>query len=235
MNHVRTTVLAASLAMTALAHANNERRVTPEDPLFIEFRVEPGVTGVPDTFVVYLGQPRATEAGTGLRTTDLRNQGIGIGFHETSVFGDVIGTIDMDPGATLTTDGSPYTVLEPGEIETGGLSAMAMGTESGLVRLSVTSGVLIVDLDDVRIEWGEGVDAETYTPSDVQPEITSMYVGNPCYADFDRNGELDVFDFLAYQNAFGSGDYRADCDGCGSLNLFDFLCFFSMFDDGCPE
>jgi hypothetical protein len=234
MNRNRTIAAASLLALAAAAQANNERRVTPDEPLYIEFRVEPGVTGVPDTFVVYLGQPEATEAGTGPRVTSLSNQGVGIGGHQTSLFGDVIGVIDMDPAATFTADGSPYTVLDPGEIEIGGLSAMAMGTESGLVRLTVTSGVLIVDLDDVRIEWGQGVDAQTYTPSDVQPEITDMYVGSPCFADFDRSGDLDVFDFLAFQNAFAVGDYRADCDGCGTLNIFDFLCFLTRFDQGCP-
>lgn len=234
MIHNRTIAAASLLALVAAAHANNERRVTPDEPLYIEFRVEPGVTGVPDTFVVYLGQPEALTPGTGTRITSLSNQGVGIGGHETSLFGDVVGTLDMDPGATLVSDGSPYTVLDPGSIEIGGLSAMAMGTESGLVRLTVTSGVLIVDLDDVRLEWGEGVDAETYTPSDVQPEITAMYVGSPCFADFDRSGTLDVFDFLAFQNAFAVGDYRADCDGCGTLNIFDFLCFLTRFDDGCP-
>lgn len=234
MNRIATSTAAILLGCTAMAHANNERRVTPDEPLFIEFRVDPGVTGTPDTFVVYLGQPQATEPGTGQRSTRLSNQGLGIAFHQTSLFGDVVGPIDMDPGATFTSAGSPYTQLDPGEVEIGGLSAMAMGTESGLIELNITSGVLIVDLDDIRIEWGEGTGPDAYTPSDVQPEITAMYVGSPCYVDFDRNGTLDVFDFLAYQNAFAIGDYRADCDGCGSLDLFDFLCFLTRFDDGCP-
>lgn len=228
------TATALALVCAATAHANNERRITPDDPLFIEFRVDPGVTGVPDTFVVSLGQPEATDPGTGQRSTRLSNQGLGIAFHQTSVFGDVVGPIDMDPGATFADPGSPYTVLDPGEIDVGALGAMASGTESGLIELSITSGVLIVDLDDVRIEWGQGAGPDTYTPSDVQPEITDMYVGSPCYADFDRNGTLDVFDFLAYQNAFAVGDYRADCDGCGSLDIFDFLCFLTLFNDGCP-
>lgn len=232
----RTWISSATIALgcAALAHANNERRITPDDPLFIEFRVDAGVSVTPDTFVVYLGQPEATGPGTGERTTRLSNRGIGISFHQTSVFGDVVGPIDMDPGATFADLGTPYTVLDPGVIDAGALSAMAMGTESGRIELRITSGVLIVDLDDVRLEWGEGTGPDTYTPGDVQPEITAMYVGTPCYPDFDRNGTLDVFDFLAYQNAFAVGDYRADCDGCGSLDIFDFLCFLTQFDDGCP-
>lgn len=234
MSRIVESTAAILLGCTALAHANNERRITPDDPLFIEFRVDPGVMGTPDTFVVYLGEPEATDPGTGPRSTVLSNQGVGIALHQTSLFGDIVGPIDMDPGATFTDPGTPYTMLDPGEIEIGGLSTMATGTESGLIELSITRGVLIVDLDDVRIEWGQATGPESYTPSDVQPEITHMYVGFPCYADFDRNGTLDVFDFLAYQNAFAMGDYRADCDGCGSLDIFDFLCFLRMFNDGCP-
>jgi len=54
-----------------------------------------------------------------------------------------------------------------------------------------------------------------------------------CYADFDGDGELTIFDFLAFQNAFDSGDLTADCDDDGSLTLFDFLCFQNAFDAGC--
>jgi hypothetical protein len=57
--------------------------------------------------------------------------------------------------------------------------------------------------------------------------------GEACYADFDGDGDLTIFDFLAFQNAFDSGDSAADCDEDGSLTLFDFLCFQNAFDAGC--
>ncbi len=234
MTRTRIAALTTALGCTAVAHANNERRITPDEPLFIEFRVDAGVSITPDTFAVFLGEPEATDPGTGERVTRLLNRGVAIAIHQTSVFGDVVGPIDMNPGATFTDLGTPYTLLDPGVIDSGALGAMAMGTESGLIELSITSGVLIVDLDDVRVEWGQATGSDAYTPGDVQPEITAMYVGSPCYADFDRSGSLDVFDFLAYQNAFTLSDYHADCDGCGSLDIFDFLCFLTQFDAGCP-
>ena len=46
-------------------------------------------------------------------------------------------------------------------------------------------------------------------------------------------GRLDVFDFLAFQNLFASGDAAADLDGDGSLTIFDFLEFQSQFSQGC--
>ncbi len=58
--------------------------------------------------------------------------------------------------------------------------------------------------------------------------------GDDCRADLDGDGSLTIFDFLAFQNLFDSGDPRADFDGDGSLTLFDFLAFQNEFDAGCP-
>ncbi len=57
--------------------------------------------------------------------------------------------------------------------------------------------------------------------------------GEPCRADFDGDGQLTIFDFLAFQNAFDAGDLAADFDGDGSLTIFDFLAFQNEFDAGC--
>jgi len=54
-----------------------------------------------------------------------------------------------------------------------------------------------------------------------------------CPADLDRDGELSVFDFIAFGNAFDAGLVVADFDFDGSLTIFDFLAFQSAFDAGC--
>ena len=54
-----------------------------------------------------------------------------------------------------------------------------------------------------------------------------------CPADFNGDGALNIFDFLAYQNAFATGSRCADIDGDGSLTLFDFLDFQNRFSTGC--
>jgi subtilisin family serine protease len=64
-------------------------------------------------------------------------------------------------------------------------------------------------------------------------EAVIAAAGAACRADFDGDGALTLFDFLAFQNAFDSGDARADFDGDGSLTLFDFLAFQNAFDAGC--
>jgi len=64
----------------------------------------------------------------------------------------------------------------------------------------------------------------------------SIFVGGTpaCRADFDGDGELTIFDFLAFQNAFDAGDLVADFDGDGELTIFDFLEFQNEFGAGCP-
>jgi hypothetical protein len=54
-----------------------------------------------------------------------------------------------------------------------------------------------------------------------------------CYPDLDGDGDLTLFDFLAFVNAFNAADPAADCDHSQSLDLFDFLCFTNSFNAGC--
>jgi hypothetical protein len=54
-----------------------------------------------------------------------------------------------------------------------------------------------------------------------------------CYPDFNGDDILDIFDYLAFVNAFNAGDPSADCNADAALNLFDFLCFVNAFNQGC--
>jgi hypothetical protein len=66
-------------------------------------------------------------------------------------------------------------------------------------------------------------------------EYLARWQGCPvCPADFDYDGRLTIFDFLAFQSAFGQGDPLADLDGNGDLTIFDFLDFQGAFARGCP-
>lgn len=55
----------------------------------------------------------------------------------------------------------------------------------------------------------------------------------PCRADFNGDGAADLFDFLAFFNAFDAGDPLADFDFDGELTVFDFLAFQNRFTAGC--
>ena len=63
--------------------------------------------------------------------------------------------------------------------------------------------------------------------------VTMLGTMAQCYPDFTGDGTLDLFDFLAYVNAFNAADPAAECNGDGSLDLFDFLCFVNAFNAGC--
>ena len=78
------------------------------------------------------------------------------------------------------------------------------------------------------------------TATDIDRRATSEFsanaevsTGDPCRADLDGDGELTLFDFLAFQNLFDAGDPLADFDGDGEFTLFDFLAFQNAFDAGC--
>ena len=67
------------------------------------------------------------------------------------------------------------------------------------------------------------------------PRIAKWAGCEVCYADCDGNGELDIFDFLCFQNSFVLGEpYACDCDPDPACDIFDFLCFQSAFVTGCP-
>jgi len=57
---------------------------------------------------------------------------------------------------------------------------------------------------------------------------------NPCPADLDCNGDLNIFDFLEFNNLFATGDPRVDLDGDGDLTILDFLEYQNAFAAGCP-
>ena len=112
--------------------------------------------------------------------------------------------------------------IDPMGMDWGQLLA-AYGRSGGGVGIDIAS-VGLSEVNFVRITAGDGA----------SPDIDAvMVVRAACEADLDGNGALDVFDFLEFQNFFGSGDGRADCDASGDLDIFDFLCFTNLYVGGC--
>lgn len=99
------------------------------------------------------------------------------------------------------------------------------------------------DIDATRVCWGTEDLAEIagmiYDNADdatrgvvlIDPIATDCTA--PCRADLDGDGELSIFDFLAFLNLFQDADPAADFDGDGELTIFDFLAFQNEFDAGC--
>ena len=104
--------------------------------------------------------------------------------------------------------------------------------ERRIVTLNQSDAQFAAYLDDTHLYFVAGTDDFAGTiPNDLFARIA---LPGGCRADLDGDGELTLFDFLAFQNLFDSGDLAADFDGDGSLTLFDFLAFQNEFDAGCP-
>jgi len=63
--------------------------------------------------------------------------------------------------------------------------------------------------------------------------VTNLVL-TPCPPDVNGDGETNVLDFTAFQQAFAAAQVLADCDASGTLDVFDFICFQSLFMEGCP-
>ena len=72
---------------------------------------------------------------------------------------------------------------------------------------------------------------------EIREHYDALVDGARCPADLDGDGQLTVFDFLEFQNAFDAGERRADFNPTTcvpNLDIFDFLAFQNAFDAGCP-
>jgi hypothetical protein len=54
-----------------------------------------------------------------------------------------------------------------------------------------------------------------------------------CPGDCDNNGNLNILDFVCFQNKFTDQNPEADCDGNGQFNILDFVCYQNKFTAGC--
>jgi hypothetical protein len=54
-----------------------------------------------------------------------------------------------------------------------------------------------------------------------------------CYADCEKDGDKDVFDFLCFQNEHANKTAYGDCEKDGDWDVFDFLCYQNEYAN-CP-
>jgi uncharacterized membrane protein len=55
----------------------------------------------------------------------------------------------------------------------------------------------------------------------------------PCPGDFNRDGQIDAFDYLDFAAAFDAEDTRSDFNRSGQIDFFDYLDFVVAYDVGC--
>ncbi|MFI4881614.1 MAG: FG-GAP-like repeat-containing protein [Phycisphaerales bacterium JB064] len=97
-------------------------------------------------------------------------------------------------------------------------------------------GVSAASRDDegnVRLLVGASTDSTHGLDEAGTSWMLSLKSCSRCLADVDGDGELTLFDYLAFQILFDLGSPLVDFDGDGVLTLFDFLAFQNAFDAGC--
>ena len=166
-------------------------------------------------------------------------------------------TDNRDRIASFTTTGPEMTVTAPGVdvwstwdtlpffgptdgyvLQSG--TSMASPHVAGVVGLmrSVNPGLSRTQVQDILESTSVDLGAPGFDPIfghgrvDAYAAVRAALAA-ACRADFDGDGVLTLFDFLAFQSAFALGDPAADFDGDGELTLFDFLEFQSAFAIGC--
>jgi hypothetical protein len=124
---------------------------------------------------------------------------------------DILGMSPCDDG--------PFFVEIPGQFK---------GLTTGPIEVRMRAAYIKFDGIDGSVTEAHGL------PSGPEGAVAIEFSHTAdCDADFDGDGALTVFDFLAFQNAFDLGLRSADFDGDGQINLFDFLAFQNAFDRGC--
>ena len=110
------------------------------------------------------------------------------------------------------------------------------GYQWGLIlgmRYSASSGLLGQIAEFILYDELLGDSDRTAVEEYLSAKYAIELGGGGCYADYDGNGTVNTQDFLAYLNAWASGDPGADCNGDATVNTQDFLCFLNLWAQGC--
>jgi len=127
-------------------------------------------------------------------------------------------------------------------VSTGTASASTAGgltlTQDGQVEIVDTSTNTIVETICTE-RWNAALGSDdagdllaTANLGDESISLVGAVVG--CPADFNGDGDANVLDFVAFQQAFAAMNPAADCNDDGEFNILDFVCFQAVFAAGCP-
>ncbi|GJM18303.1 MAG: hypothetical protein DHS20C14_05160 [Phycisphaeraceae bacterium] len=137
---------------------------------------------------------------------------------------DVLITWDVD--TALSSGNRTFELLSTSPFATvfdyQGLAPAEQASGSTTLTLPNSSGYRVKFL--FRSLNGSGEGAFSITPAP-----------NPCFADCDGSGTLNVDDIDCFVTGFLAGDLEtSDCDGNGVCNIDDIDCFVASFLSGCP-
>jgi len=127
-----------------------------------------------------------------------------------------------------------YTAFFSGTSSASPIVASAVVSLQGIHRAAAGAPIEPASLRQLLVDTGkpQGAGGHIGPLPDMAAAVDEL-LGSLCVVDIDGDGQLTVFDFLAFQTAFDARDPLVDFDGDGRWTIFDFLAFQTAFDAGC--
>jgi len=105
-----------------------------------------------------------------------------------------------------------------------------------LVDLAYPAHPVMIGASDIpSAPRGVAIEGNSVFVADMATGVHVFDVGAcTCAADVNADGELDLTDFVAFQDLWQARISFADCDGDGAHTIQDFVCYQQRYIDGCP-
>ncbi|MFG0285986.1 MAG: M14 family zinc carboxypeptidase [Phycisphaerales bacterium JB039] len=137
-----------------------------------------------------------------------------------------------DQGSAPGTDSMPILISNDGGVSWVEMESIGVST-IGWEQRSYRIGDFVAPSEDMRLRVVARDDEPGSIVEAAIDDIELMFAGCARHpADFTRDGVLDIFDFLEFQNLFAVMDPKADLTGDGLWDIFDFLLFQNLFEGG---
>ena len=90
-------------------------------------------------------------------------------------------------------------------------------------------------INGIGLELQFPVDEAAQFPLFYNTQLVDLFAPAPCIADWNEDGQVNILDFLAFQNSYVLKDPDADINQDGVHNILDFLAFQNKWQEGCAQ
>ena len=125
--------------------------------------------------------------------------------------------------------------LGTGSVDYGALDAPLSCFEAVVTATSLSDGIgFDVDGRELTSITFDAINLLFDNPSAAVGIFGATLGGEGCVGDCDGNGNLNILDFVCFQQEWQAQTAKGDCDGNGEYNILDFVCFQQAWQAGCP-